>query len=234
MKTRPTGAGLAGLVLGYGVIAFGAIGLLQHLPFDKVSRVVLWVAGADLVHDFVLAPLVCIVGVAIADWAPPTLAVAGPRRGDRHRHRPRGRRTPRSEASGTRPRPGNETVLPLDYTTAVVAVLAVLWASHWRPARSRRSEVIAPSRGGGSVRQEIWRTRPAHTDEGSTEHDFIVTIISGDHSGVPDDASTAGPDNSALVVGFVAAARRANLVSQERREVWSAVPGSIAARKAVA
>ena len=127
MKTRPTGAALAGLVLGYGVIAFGAIGLLQHLAFDKVVRVAIWVAGADLVHDFVLAPLVCIVGVAIAHWAPPpwrwplraaaigtaiVLAVS----------------YPALRGFGHQTAPGNATVLPLDYTTAVLTVLAVIWA----------------------------------------------------------------------------------------------------------
>ena len=126
MKARPTRTALAGLVVGYAVIAFGAIGLLQHLAFDKVTQVALWVAGADLLHDFVIAPLVCIVGLAIAHWAPPpwrwplrvaaigtaiVLAVS----------------YPALRGFGDQTAPGNATVLPLDYTTAVLTVLAVIW-----------------------------------------------------------------------------------------------------------
>jgi hypothetical protein len=126
MKTRPTRAALVGLVLGYGVIGFGAIGLLEHLAFDKVTRVALWVAGADVLHDFVLAPLVCIIGLALARWVPPVwrwpvraaaigtgivLAVS----------------YPALRGFGRQTAPGNATVLPRDYTTAVLTILGVIW-----------------------------------------------------------------------------------------------------------
>ena len=128
MKAPPSRTALAGLVLGYAVIAFGAIGLLQHLAFDKVTRVALWVAGADLLHDFVIAPIVCLVGLGIAHWVPTpwrwpiraaailsaiVLAVS----------------YPALRGFGRQTAPGNATVLPLDYTTAVLTVLSVIWVA---------------------------------------------------------------------------------------------------------
>jgi hypothetical protein len=127
MKARSTPAALAGLVVGYAVIVFGAVGLLTHLPLGKVPAVALWVAGADLLHDFAIAPLVCIVGLAIVRSAPPVwrwplrgaltgtavvLAVA----------------YPALRGFGRDTAPGNPTVLPLDYTTSTLTALAVVWA----------------------------------------------------------------------------------------------------------
>ena len=73
-----------------------------------------------------IAPLVCIVGLAIAHWAPTALAVAAPRRAI-------GTAIvlavsyPALRGFGHQTAPGNATVLPLDYTTAVLTVLSVIW-----------------------------------------------------------------------------------------------------------
>jgi hypothetical protein len=118
---------LGGLVVGYGVMAFGVIGLVQHASLDRALQVALWVGGVDVLHDLVLAPIVCLVGLAIARVAPPAwrwpllggaigtaivVAVS----------------YPALRGFGRDTAPGNSTVLPLNYGTAVLTVLAIVWA----------------------------------------------------------------------------------------------------------
>jgi hypothetical protein len=112
---------IAGVALmGWGVyLFFGATsGLEPRLGLA------LTLVGLDLAHDLVVAPFVCLVGVAVARVAPPwlrgpvqagliasaaVLAVAWlPLRGS---------------ARVT----DNPTIQPLDYVTATATVLAVVW-----------------------------------------------------------------------------------------------------------
>jgi hypothetical protein len=115
-----------GLVAGYAVMIFGVVGLLRRVPLRSAGQIATWVVGADLAHDFVLAPLVCLTAFLLTRAAPSTwrwpvtagvigsaivLAVA----------------YPALRGFGHDTAPGNRTVLPLDYTTATVTVLAVVW-----------------------------------------------------------------------------------------------------------
>ena len=117
-----------GLVTGGALMTFGVVGLVNNAkavhPFDFAK----WFVGADLAHDLLVAPLVCLVGAVLAravrmPWRVPlqgglvasaiVLAVAwAPLRG-----------------YGRAIVPDNPTVLPLDYSTAVLTVLAAIWAA---------------------------------------------------------------------------------------------------------
>jgi hypothetical protein len=58
----------AGTVVGLGVVAFGLIGLLNHLP--DASNWALWFVGGLLVHDGVIVPTVAVVSVLLG-WLLP-------------------------------------------------------------------------------------------------------------------------------------------------------------------
>jgi hypothetical protein len=126
VSERRSRAALPALVVGYAVIAFGAMGLLRAVPAATAGVVAAWVLGADLLHDLVVAPLVCVTGFAFArlvprPWSAPVrigsiatavvLVVA----------------YPVLRGFGRHTAPGNGSVLPLDYTTAVLTVLGVVW-----------------------------------------------------------------------------------------------------------
>jgi hypothetical protein len=116
------------LALGGALMAFGAIGLVNDTGVGASVDVARWLVGADLAHDFVLAPLACLVGAAVA------------------RALPRWCRAPVQAALitsavvlivvfpalrsyGRDQVPDNPSVQPLDYTTATLTALAVVWAA---------------------------------------------------------------------------------------------------------
>lgn len=116
------------LPLGAALMAFGALGLVGDTGLTASTDVARWLVGADLAHDFVLAPLACLVGAAVA------------------RVLPRWCRTPVQAALlasgvllivvfpalrgyGRDEVPDNASVQPLDYTTATLTALAVVWAA---------------------------------------------------------------------------------------------------------
>jgi hypothetical protein len=126
----PPGYGRAfwiALPLGAAVMAFGVIGLVADVGLSGGVDVGRWFVGADLAHDFVLAPLACLVGAAVARVLPRwcrapvqaalltsgvLLVVV----------------SPALRGFGRDTVPDNETVQPLDYTTATLTVLGVVWA----------------------------------------------------------------------------------------------------------
>jgi hypothetical protein len=116
------------LPIGAALMAFGAVGLLGDMGVGAGVEVGGWLVGADVAHDFVLAPLACLVGAAVA------------------RALPRWCRAPVQAALltsgvllivvfpalrgfGRDQVPDNSSVQPLDYTTATVTALAVVWAA---------------------------------------------------------------------------------------------------------
>ena len=116
------------LPIGAAVMVFGAIGLIGDLGVGGGVEVGGWLVAADVAHDFVLAPLACLVGVAVA------------------RVLPRWCRAPVQAALlttgvllvvvfpalrgyGRDTVPDNPSVQPLDYTTATLTALAVVWAA---------------------------------------------------------------------------------------------------------
>ena len=116
------------LPIGAAVMVFGAIGLIGDLGVGGGVEVGGWLVGADVAHDFVLAPLACLVGAAVA------------------RALPRWCRAPTQAALvtsgvllivvfpalrgyGRATVPDNPSIQPLDYTTSTLTALAVVWAA---------------------------------------------------------------------------------------------------------
>src|SRR5262245_29551118 len=123
--TRTRGRWIA-FVAGYATMAFGVIGLVRMVPLRAAGQISLWVVGADLLHDLVLAPLVCVFGVALAHVVSP--AWRWPvRAGAIATALVLLTAYPALRGFGRHTAPGNGSVLPLDYTTAVLTVLAVIW-----------------------------------------------------------------------------------------------------------
>lgn len=126
MSSSSTGrpAFWAAVVLGWGVIAFGVVGLLDRFGARGTLDVGLWVVGGNVLHDAVIAPIAFVVAVGLAlvvrrPWRAPLLAglatsamvvaVAYP------------------ALRGFGREANNPSLLPLDYGTAVLTVLAVVW-----------------------------------------------------------------------------------------------------------
>jgi hypothetical protein len=116
------------LPIGAALMVFGAVGLLGDVGVDAGVKVGGWLVGADVAHDFVLAPLACLVGAVVA------------------RALPRWCRAPVQAALltsgvllivvfpalrgfGRDQVPDNPSVQPLDYTTGTLTALAVVWAA---------------------------------------------------------------------------------------------------------
>ena len=116
------------VAIGGAVMVYGALGLVTDAGFGASANVAGWLVGADVTNDFVLAPLACLVGAAVA------------------RALPRWCRAPVQAALlttgvllivvfpalrgyGRDTVPDNTSVQPLDYTTATLTALAVVWAA---------------------------------------------------------------------------------------------------------
>lgn len=128
--------------LGATVMAYGASGLVGDTGFGASANVGAWLAGADVAHDFVLAPLACLIGAVAA------------------RALPRWSRAPVQAALlttgvllivvfpalrgyGRDTVPDNPSVQPLDYTTSTLTALAVVWtaAGVWSVVRLVTSDL---------------------------------------------------------------------------------------------
>lgn len=120
------GAGFwVALAVGWAVIGLGVVGLMRaKYGISGALEVGAWVVGGHAVHDLLLAPAVFLVGILVArvlrpGWRAPihfglaasiaTVAVAYP------------------ALAGYGRKPRNPTVLPLDYATAVLTVVGVVW-----------------------------------------------------------------------------------------------------------
>jgi hypothetical protein len=134
----------AATVLGGSIIAFGIRGALHDAAATGPVDFFAWLVGADLVHDLLIAPAVCTIGVVVARTLPRVvrvplqsglvmsalvLIVAWP-----------GLR-----GYGRDQVPDNPTVHPLDYTSAVLTVLGAVWLGVaiwivWRIRVGRRDE----------------------------------------------------------------------------------------------
>jgi hypothetical protein len=142
-EARAEGHGVAfwvGLVVGGAVMAVGVRGVLDQAAGTDPGALLVWVVGADLVHDLVLAPVAILVGWLVGrrvrgPWRAPVQAalvasgivlLVG---------------WPLLRGYGRDTRPDNPTVAPLDYSTAVLTVLAVVWvgALAWGGVRTWRA-----------------------------------------------------------------------------------------------
>ena len=125
-EDRPGVGFWIGLALGTPVMIYGAYELVQQAGWPRTIDVARWLGSGLLLHDLVLVPIVLGVVWAIGRIASPSVrnplrvgvlgsalivAVAWPAlRGYGHR-------------------PDNTTVHPLDYQSAVLTALAILWAA---------------------------------------------------------------------------------------------------------
>ena len=128
------------VVLGGALIAFGIRGALVDSAATGPAEFFVWVVGADLVHDLLIAPLVCVVGHLLAravpePWRTPVRSglivsalalLVG---------------WPGLRGYGRDQVPDNPTVQPLDYGAAVLSVLTVVWlgVAVWALLASRSS-----------------------------------------------------------------------------------------------
>jgi hypothetical protein len=121
-----------GLALGGTICLYGLHRLIPALHGVTSRQFLQWFVGADLAHDVVVAPIACLVGFVVARFTGPAarapvraalfataivVAVAwAPLRGYGRAHVP-----------------DNASVAPLDYSTAVPTVIAVVWtlAAAW-------------------------------------------------------------------------------------------------------
>jgi hypothetical protein len=116
------------VALGGGVIAFGVRGAVHDAAATGPADFFVWIVAADLLHDLLVAPLVCVVGFVLTrtlpePWRTPVrsgliisaLVVAVAWAGLR--------------GYGRDQVPDNPTVQPLDYGTSVLTVLAVVWTA---------------------------------------------------------------------------------------------------------
>lgn len=114
------------LLVGGAVMAFGIRGAWRALGSDSATDVARWVVSADLLHDFVIAPIAVAIGwivgrVVPMRWRAPiqaglvatgiTLAIAWPGIRGYGRHLV----------------PDNPSVQPLNYATATLTVLGAVW-----------------------------------------------------------------------------------------------------------
>ena len=134
-------------VVGGAVTLYGLRGLISTLNGITSHDFLKWFVGADLAHDLVIAPVACLIGAAVSKLAPASarpqlragifasaivLAIAwAPLHGY-------GRANAR----------GNSSVEPLNYATATVTVLVVVWAiaAGWfvvEVVRRRRHRIAA-------------------------------------------------------------------------------------------
>lgn len=113
------------LALGGGVLAFGAIGFVRDTPFARVREVAAWVVGADLLHDFLIAPLILAV-VCLCGKVPTNLRTVV-RSGVLASLLVIAFGWPGLRGYGARP--DNATIHPLNSTTAVLTSLAIAWSA---------------------------------------------------------------------------------------------------------
>jgi hypothetical protein len=115
-----------GLAAGLPMVGYGAFELIRQTGWPRAFGVARWLGGGLLLHDFVLVPTVLVIVWVAGRGAPPWLrnplragllasalvvAVAWP------------------GLRGYGDKPDNATIHPLDYETALLTVLAVVWAA---------------------------------------------------------------------------------------------------------
>jgi len=114
-----------GLVVGLAVMAFGIGGAIANRRATQPLKLAQWLVGADLVHDLIVAPVICLTGWLLIrftprQWRAPLRAALVA--------------TASALVVGWIPLRGygriadNPSLAPLDYPTAMLTVIAVIWA----------------------------------------------------------------------------------------------------------
>jgi hypothetical protein len=115
------------LPIGLALMAFGVVGVVSNKGLATSLDIGAWLVGADVAHDFVLAPLACLVGALVARVLPPwcrapaqaALLITGVLLIVVF---------PALRGYGRDQVPDNPSVQPLDYTTGTLTALAFVWA----------------------------------------------------------------------------------------------------------
>jgi hypothetical protein len=124
---RPGATFWVGLLIGGALMGFGVRGALMDSRATHPTELARWVIGADLLHDLLFAPIVIALGWIVVrlvprSWRVPVqaglvasgvAALVG---------------WAAWRGYGHATAPGNATVQPLDYTTAILTVWAITWA----------------------------------------------------------------------------------------------------------
>ena len=123
---RPPAGLLLGLCVGLPMMLVGVVGLVQNPDATPPSSFLRFFVGGDVLHDVVVAPLALLVGVLVIQRMPrfariplgsalfaTAVAVA--------------MAWPALRGYGRDRAPDNSTVQPLNYSTALATVLAVIW-----------------------------------------------------------------------------------------------------------
>ncbi len=134
------------LVVGTAIMAFGVRGAVMNAAGSHPVAMLIGIVGGDLLHDFLVVPVVLLVGAVVArivpePWRSPAraglflsallVAIAWPA----------------LRGYGRARVPDNHSVQPLDYASAVLIVLAIVWigVACWSCLRLRnRRETRAP------------------------------------------------------------------------------------------
>jgi hypothetical protein len=114
-----------GLALGLPVMAYGAVELFGQAGSTRATNVAVWIGGGLLLHDLLFAPVVITAVWAIGKVLPERLR-APIRAGVLGTALVIAIGWPALRGYGNRP--DNRTIHPLDYTTAVLTAMAVVWA----------------------------------------------------------------------------------------------------------
>jgi hypothetical protein len=124
---RTGGAGFwIGAVVGLGIMAFGIKGLLDAAPATRPDQVAFGAIGLDVLHDALVAPIACAVGLVMTRFLPWRLR-APVRAGLFASAAVILVGWAALRGYGRASVPDNHTVDPLDYGTAVVTVLGFVW-----------------------------------------------------------------------------------------------------------
>ncbi len=226
------------LVLGGAVIAYGVGGALAESHRTQPAVLARWVLGALAVHDLLLAPLVGVAGLLVVRVVPRVarapvqagllasvvvVAVAIP------------------ALASLSERPGNPTVHPIDYRSATLTVLGVVWAlaGLWFGARVWRSAAVEGARPRLTVAVIAKAPRPGHSKtrlcppctpaeaaavaRGALEDTLAAMAaapIEGDRVVVLD-----GPAGPWLPSGFVVVAQRDGGLGERLADAFAAVGG---------
>jgi hypothetical protein len=114
-------------VVGGAITLYGLHGLIRALHGITSRQFLQWFVGADLAHDLIVAPAACVIGAGLARLVPAparahvraglfaTAVVVAIAWAPLHGY-------------GHDSAPGNTSVQPLDYSTAVPTVLVAVWA----------------------------------------------------------------------------------------------------------
>jgi hypothetical protein len=118
---------IVGLSIGVPLMLVGVVGMLQHLQSTPPSSFLRFFIGGDLLHDLIVAPLACAVGLSVVRHAP--ARTRAPLRAALFASAILVAITwPALRGYGRARTPDNHSVQPLNYATAIATALAVVWA----------------------------------------------------------------------------------------------------------